>query len=293
MGAELYPDLMDGGGALACPPVEGRGRNWLARRTAAIRHDPDWHNGCYEQNPHHDIYSAAGTGTTASPTRIQAMAPPLAAANALYERRLAEAAQGDTNNQLWAIEAIQDDNPEPDLDQITATGLLLHDAEDHANPPALGPVERAMQRVTHGRSGLLPAGPDTHGPCSHDYARLWKPSLLEFLAPLGPEQTGAVTVAHERRGCRARRGVDAPRSPARYAPYTLGIYSSRRPRPGRGVAIFITPSMAHRAAWLVLTTGFWNCCSQAAMKRRVGKFPPGTTRASISGLSMRVNAAVA
>jgi hypothetical protein len=67
------------------------------------------------------------------------MAPPLAAANALYERRLAEAAQGDTNNQLWAIEAIQDDNPEPDLDQITATGLLLHDAEDHANPPESAP----------------------------------------------------------------------------------------------------------------------------------------------------------
>ena len=110
MWAEMYPDLMDGVVPLSCQPVEISGRNWLARRAAAeaIRHDPDWHNGFYEQNPRHYIYSAAGHFTTESPTRIQEMAPTLAAANALYERRLAEAAQGDANNQLWAIEAIQD-----------------------------------------------------------------------------------------------------------------------------------------------------------------------------------------
>ena len=131
------------------------------------------------------------------------MAPTLAAANALYERRLAEAAQGDANNQLWAIEAIQDYNPEPDLDKITAKVLLINDAEDHANPPELGTVERAMQRVKHGRYVLLPAGPDTHGHFSHYYARLWKPYLLEFLATLRPEQTGAAAV-HETRGRSSR-----------------------------------------------------------------------------------------
>ncbi len=192
MWAELYPDLMDGVVALSCQPIEISGRNWLARRAAAeaIRHDPDWHNGFYEQNPRHYLYSAAGHFTTESPTRIQEMAPTLAAANALYERRLAEAAQGDANNQLWAIEAIQDYNPEPDLDKITAKVLLINDAEDHANPPELGTVERAMQRVKHGRYVLLPAGPDTHGHFSHYYARLWKSYLIEFMAMLGPEPTG-------------------------------------------------------------------------------------------------------
>jgi homoserine O-acetyltransferase len=194
MWAEMYPDLMDGVVAMSCQPVEISGRNWLARRAAAeaIRHDPDWHNGFYEQNPRSYIYSAAGHFTTESPTRIQEMAPTLAAANELYERRLVEAAKGDANNQLWAIEAIQDYNPEPDLDKITAKVLLINDAEDHANPPELGTVERAMQRVKHGRYVLLPAGPDTHGHFSHYYARLWKPYLIEFLATLGPEQTGAV-----------------------------------------------------------------------------------------------------
>src|SRR5207245_10562419 len=59
MWAELYPDLMDGVIALSCQPVEISGRNWLARRAAAeaIRHDPDWHHGFYEQNPRHYLYS--------------------------------------------------------------------------------------------------------------------------------------------------------------------------------------------------------------------------------------------
>ena len=141
MWAELYPDLMDGVVALSCQPVEISGRNWLARRAAAeaIRHDPDWNNGFYEQNPRHYIYSAAGNFTTESPTRIQEMAPTLAAANALYERLFAEAAQGDANNQLWAIEAIQDYNPEPDLDKITAKVLLINDAEDHATRRSSAP----------------------------------------------------------------------------------------------------------------------------------------------------------
>jgi homoserine O-acetyltransferase len=137
MWAEMYPDLMDGVIALSCQPVEISGRNWLGRRAAAeaIRNDPDWKGGFYEKQPRHYRYSAAGNFNTESPTRIQEMAPTLAAADALYERRLAESAKGDANDALWAIEAIRDYNPEPDLDKIKAKVLLINDAEDHANPP--------------------------------------------------------------------------------------------------------------------------------------------------------------
>jgi homoserine O-acetyltransferase len=193
MWAEAYPDLMDGVVPISCQPVEISGRNWLGRRAAAaaIRHDPDWNNGFYEQNPRHYIYSAAGNFGTESPTRIQEMAPTLAAANALYERRLAEAAKGDANNQLWAIEAIMDYNPEPDLDKIKAKVLLINDTEDHANPPELGTVERVIKRVGHGRYVLIPAGPDNHGHFSHYYGKLWKPYLIEFIATLGPAEAEA------------------------------------------------------------------------------------------------------
>jgi homoserine O-acetyltransferase len=191
--AEAYPDLMDGVIPISCQPVEISGRNWLGRRAAAeaIRNDPDWNGGFYDQNPRHYIYSAAGNFGVESPTRIQEMAPTLAAADALYEKRLAEAGKGDANNQLWAIEAIRDYNPEPDLDKITAKVLLINDAEDHANPPELGTVERAMQRVKHGRYVLIPAGPDTHGHFSHFYAKLWKPYLIEFIKTLGPARAEA------------------------------------------------------------------------------------------------------
>jgi homoserine O-acetyltransferase len=191
--AEAYPDLMDGVIPISCQPVQISGRNWLGRRAQAeaIRHDPDWKDGFYEQNPRHYIYAAAGNFGTESPTRIQEMAPTLAAANELYEKRLAEAAKGDANNQLWAIEAIMDYDPEPGLDKIKAKVMLINDQEDHANPPELGTVERAMKRVKGGRYVLIPAGPDTHGHFSHFYAELWKPYLVEFLAELGPERAAA------------------------------------------------------------------------------------------------------
>jgi homoserine O-acetyltransferase/O-succinyltransferase len=193
MWAEAYPDLIDGVVPISCQPVQISGRNWLGRRAQAeaIRHDPDWNNGFYESNPRHYIYAAAGNFGTESPTRIQEMAPTLDAANALYDKRLADAAKGDANNQLWAIEAIQDYDPEPGLDKIEAKVLLINDAEDHANPPELGTVERAMQRVKHGRYVLIAAGPNTHGHFSHFYAELWKPYLVEFLAALGPERAEA------------------------------------------------------------------------------------------------------
>ena len=189
MWAEMYPDLMDGVVPLSCQPVEISGRNWIMRRAAAeaIRHDPEWNNGDYERNPRYYIYTAAANALrTESAARIQEIAPTLAAADALYDKRLAEAARGDANDSLWAIEAIRDYNPEPDLDKIKAKVLLINTEEDEANPPELGTVERAMQRVRDGRYVLIPAGPKTHGHFTHFYAEVWKPYLIEFLQTLAP-----------------------------------------------------------------------------------------------------------
>jgi homoserine O-acetyltransferase len=187
MWAEMYPDLMDGVVPLSCQPIEISGRNWISRRAAAeaIRHDPEWNNGDYEKNPSYYIWTAAANSLrTESATRIQEMAPTRAAADALYAQRVAQAASADANDQLWAIEAIMDYNPEPDLDKIKAKVLLINAAEDEANPPELGTVERAMQRVRHGRYVLIPAGAKTHGHFTHFYAEVWKPYLAEFINTL-------------------------------------------------------------------------------------------------------------
>jgi homoserine O-acetyltransferase len=189
MWAEMFPGLMDGVVPISCQPVQISGRNWISRRAAAeaIRHDPEWNNGFYDKNPGTYIWTAAANSLrTESATRIQEMAPTRAAADKLYEERLVQAAKGDANDALWAIEAIKDYDPEPDLDKITARVLLINAAEDEANPPELGTVERAMRRVRHGRYVLIPAGPKTHGHFTHFYAELWKPYLVEFMATLGP-----------------------------------------------------------------------------------------------------------
>ncbi len=194
MWAEMYPNLMDGVVPISCQPVEISGRNWISRRAAAeaIRHDPEWKNGDYDRNPSTYVWTAAANSLrTESATRIQEMAPTRAAADQLYEERLAQAAKGDANDALWAIEAIMDYNPEPDLDKITARVLLINAEEDEANPPELGTVERAMKRVRHGRYVLIPAGPKTHGHFTHFYAEVWKPYLVEFMKTLGPPLAAA------------------------------------------------------------------------------------------------------
>src|SRR3954463_8313614 len=88
-----------------------------------------------------------------------------------------------------AIESIMDYNPEPDLDKIRAKVLLINDSEDVANPPTLGTVERAMQKVKDGRSVLIPPGANTHGHFTHYYAAVWKPYLIELMKSLGPAKS--------------------------------------------------------------------------------------------------------
>ncbi len=193
MWAEMYPAMMDAMVGLSCQPVQISGRNWILRRAAieAIRHDPDYKDGNYDKPPARYIYSAAGQSfLTDSPARIQEIAPTRAAADALYEKRLAEERR-DANDQLYAIEAIIDYNPEPELDKITAKVLLINDAEDTADPPTLGTVERAMKQVKDGRYVLVPPGADTHGHFTHLYAAVWKPYLAEFLQSLGPTKAAA------------------------------------------------------------------------------------------------------
>ncbi len=193
MWGEMYPDMTDGLVTLSCQPIEISGRNWISRRAAieAIRHDPDYQDGNYDKPPAHYIYSAAGSSfMTESPARIQEMAPTRAAADALYEKRLAQERR-DANDQLYALESIEDYSPEAELDKITAKVLLINDSEDFADPPALGTVERAMKRVKDGHYVLIPPSGQTHGHFTHLYAAVCKPYLAEFLQSLGPTKAAA------------------------------------------------------------------------------------------------------
>ncbi len=186
--AEWYPDLMDGTVGMSCQPVEISGRNYMLRRGTAelIRHDPEWNNGNYDKSPTLYEYAAAGNDLTDSPARIQEEAPTMAAANALYDKRLAAMKNRDANDTLYEIESIYDYSPEADLPKIKAHVLLIHNSEDFTDPPTLGTVERAFKMIAHGTYVLTPYGPGTHGHFTHYYAAVWKPYLVKFMAGLPP-----------------------------------------------------------------------------------------------------------
>lgn len=194
MWGEMYPDMMDGIVGLSCQPVEISGRNRILRRAGAeaIRNDPDYKDGNYEKPPSHWIYAAAGQSVvTESPRVIQEEAPTRAAADALYDKRVEALKKRDANDQLYAIESIEDYSPETDLDKIKAKVLLINDSEDFADPPTLGTVERAMKKVKEGRYVLIPPSAETHGHFTHYYAAVWKPYLVEFMKSLGPSKAAA------------------------------------------------------------------------------------------------------
>jgi homoserine O-acetyltransferase len=185
--AEWYPDLMDGSVGLSCQPVEISGRNYLLRHGAAelIRHDPGWNNGDYDNPPTLSLYAAAGNDLTESPVRIQEEAPTMAAAKALYDKRLGALMRNrDANDALYELESIYDYSPEADLLKIKAHVLLINNVEDFADPPTLGTVERAFKKIAHGLYILTPFGKDTHGHFTHYYAAVWKPYLAKFMAGL-------------------------------------------------------------------------------------------------------------
>jgi homoserine O-acetyltransferase len=185
--AEWYPDLMDGSIGMSCQPVEISGRNYMARHAAAetIRNDPAWKGGNYDKTPTLYMIASAGYFMNDSPVRIQEEAPTMAAAKALYDKRLAaQMKNGDANNALYELESIYDYSPEGDLPKIKAHVMLINNVEDYADPPDLGTVERAFKTIAHGTYVLTPYSPATHGHFTHYYGAVWKPYLVKFMAEL-------------------------------------------------------------------------------------------------------------
>jgi len=189
MWGEMYPGFMDALVPIASQPIAISGRNWMYRRIGieAIRNDPDWNGGNYDRNPTHYIYSAPIAALmTESATHYQQVAPSRAAMDALYQKLVAGARKLDANNQLYAIEAVMDYDPSPDLEKIKARLLAINFADDEVNPPELGVVEREIKRIPGARFVLVPASDSTHGHYTYNLAALWKQYLVDFMKELPP-----------------------------------------------------------------------------------------------------------
>jgi homoserine O-acetyltransferase len=187
MWGEMYPDLMDGLVPIASMPIQISGRNWITRRIRieAIRHDPDFHDGMYEKNPTHWVYTAPfGAMTTDSAWQIQQAAPTREAGDAMYRKLVEDASKNDANNTLYGTEAVMDYDPSKDLENIKARLMAINFADDEANPPELHVMEPAIKRIAHAQYVLIPASEHTHGHYTHLRAGIWKSHLAEFMKQL-------------------------------------------------------------------------------------------------------------
>jgi homoserine O-acetyltransferase/O-succinyltransferase len=186
---ETYPEMMDALMPLACLPVQIGGRNRIFRRMVidAIRTDPGWRGGEYDQPPPGlraalDVLFVMGS----SPLQLHHQAPTRDAADKLIGTWVgSRLAQTDANDMLYQFDASREYDPQPRLATIRAPLLAINSADDQINPPELGILEREIKRVPLGRAIVLPISEATRGHGTHTWAALWKARLVELLARSG------------------------------------------------------------------------------------------------------------
>ena len=180
-----YPDMMDAAVPMACQPGAMSGRNWMLRRLLAqsIRNDPEWNNGNYTAQPRNmtRLLTYFSVATSGGNIAHHNAGPDAAKADAVLAKRLAAPFRGDANDVLYQWESSADYDPSPGLERIKATVLAINAADDERNPPELGMMEKAMQRVKNGRYLLVPQSADTRGHGTTGNAGFYKKELLELL----------------------------------------------------------------------------------------------------------------
>ena len=188
---EQYPALMDAIIPVACQPDKIAGRNLLWRRiiTTAVRSDPEWEGGDYRRPPPSlaQVYPIFKL-MTSNAAQLQKDLSSLEQTKALLENiaELCRSGQIDANDLVHRLEASSDYDPAPDLEKIQAAVLAINFADDELNPPELGIVDRARQRVRNGEFVLIPASSQTEGHMTLLKASIYGPVVADFLAKLAP-----------------------------------------------------------------------------------------------------------
>lgn len=186
--AETYPDMMGAVVPIASQPGPMSGRNWIQRRISieAIRNDPEWNEGNYEDNPRNYVRTAPFSALmTQSVERIQERAPTRVAADGYYQELVERARAGDANDRLYQVEASMDYDPSAGIEDIKARLLAINFADDELNPPELGVMEPAIAKIPDAEYVLIPAGSESQGHFSSMRASLWIEHFTKFMNGLG------------------------------------------------------------------------------------------------------------
>ena len=183
--AVKYPGMADAWAPMASQPTEMSGRNWLLRRmlTESIRQDPEWQGGNYSTQPRsvrfNNLFYALGTN--GGNQAFYQAAPNRAAADKLFDDRLAAPFTADANDFLYQWESSRDYNPAPQLARIRGALLAINAADDERNPPELGIYERELPRIPGARQLLIAASADTRGHGTTAIAKFYKDALQQLL----------------------------------------------------------------------------------------------------------------
>jgi len=123
---------------------------------------------------------------SSNPVLRQKDAPTLVKSDEVVDKYVADTMKTlDTNDMLYALEASEDYDPNPNLEKISAALLAVNSADDLINPPELGILEREIKRVPRGRAVVIPLSDKTRGHGSHTVAALWKDDLIKLLKDSG------------------------------------------------------------------------------------------------------------
>jgi pimeloyl-ACP methyl ester carboxylesterase/ketosteroid isomerase-like protein len=209
---EKYPDFMDRLVPLASVPTQIAGRNRVMRKMIAdaIRSDPQWHGGDYQEPPRQGLIAALNVllMMTSSPLQWHKLAPTRDQADAfLSEQIRRRVTTTDANDLLYAFDASRDYDPSTGLEKIIAPVLAINSADDVVNPPELGLMEALLPRVKRGRYVLIPTSDATRGHGTHSWPAVWGKHLEAFLretaAPASPADLSAAAAAEVRTGVEA------------------------------------------------------------------------------------------
>lgn len=245
-----YPDFADGIVPLASVPtaIAGRNRVWRKMLMDAIRDDPAWNQGAYEDEPRVGLRSALRLLVLmgAVPLQWQKLAPTRETADAFLEEQIDRRLKTtDANDLLYQVDASRDYDPSLHLQKIQAPLLAINSADDQINPPELGLMEALMPRVKRGGYVLLPLSDRTRGHSTHTWAAVWREHLAAFLAGR-PVSVAAQVEAKERELIAAIGSRDLPAYDTLVADDYVALRGADRQTKAQVIAGYKAGSLAYR-----------------------------------------------
>ncbi len=182
--AENFPNFMDGVMPIVSLPqhVEGRNLIWRQAIVQAIKNDPEWKNGNYEQQP----YSLMATWPFAKMLldgvpHLENIVPNKVAALDFINQSKEQSKKIDANNLMYALEASYDYIPENNLGSIKAKIYALDFSDDQLDPPELGTLKNLIKYVKHGKATIQPATPNSFGHLTMAHPELWAEHVTKFI----------------------------------------------------------------------------------------------------------------